>query len=221
MSRALPSVLKQSYENIEVIVAAHGCTDDTVKAVKSLFDRRVRVIEVPRTKTYPPTAENHWFAGPGVPANAALDECKGEWIARVDDDDMWTLDHLELLFCKARKEGVEFISGVHTTNGGEVVPYKYGRKYIGGTQTWMYRSYLRFMKYNPDCWRKKWNRVNDIDLQTRFVNAGVRIGYLSRVIAYVLPRPNEKVVGLKAYIDDRSEKERHYAFTEHNPQQQH
>ena len=70
---------------------------------------------------------------------------------------------------------------------------------IGGVSTWLYRSYLKFMKYNIDCWRKKWNRVNDIDLSLRFYKAGVRMGFLEEVLAYIIPRPGEESVGLEAY----------------------
>ena len=71
---------------------------------------------------------------------------------------------------------------------------------IGGTSTWLYRSYLKFMKYNPDCWRKEWNKVNDIDLSLRLFHAGTRMGFLNEVHAYVLPRSGEDTVGLDAYI---------------------
>ena len=81
-------------------------------------------------------------------------------------------------------------------------PYNVNGKLIGGTQTWLYRGYLKFMKYNPDCWRKKWNKVNDTDLQERMVNAGVRIGYLDEITAHVRPRPGETEVGLRAYLDN-------------------
>ena len=83
---------------------------------------------------------------------------------------------------------------------------------IGGVQTWLYRSYLKFFRYNPDCWRKSWNRVNDTDLQDRMFRAGVRMGYLDKVVAKVLPRPGETSVGLKAYLEDRDNKERQFAF---------
>ena len=86
--RALPSVLAQTYTNLEIIVAAHGCTDDTVGRVLALGDKRIRLIEVERRRTYPPTAENHWFAGPVAPLNAALKTARGVYIARVDDDDI-------------------------------------------------------------------------------------------------------------------------------------
>lgn len=83
---------------------------------------------------------------------------------------------------------------------------------IGGTQTWLYRSYLRFFRYNINCWRKSWNRVNDTDLQDRMFRAGVRIGFLDQVVAYVLPRPKETTVGLEAYWLTEQEKSVHYKF---------
>jgi hypothetical protein len=84
---------------------------------------------------------------------------------------------------------------------------------IGGVQTWLYRSYLRFFKYNVECWRKSWNRVWDVDLQDRLVRAGVRTGFLDRVVAYVLPRPGEVTVGLEAYRLSEREKLDHFKFS--------
>lgn len=211
LSRALPSVRAQTWRNLEIIVAAHGCTDGTERRLAG-YDARLRVIKVPRTQTYPPTAENHWLAGPVVPANAALKACRGEWIARIDDDDTWTPDHLEKLLTLAVHGGYEFVSSAHATHQGPVKPYDLDGVLIGGTQTWLYRSYLKFFRYNPACWRKRWDRVNDTDLQRRMFNAGVRMGYLPEVTAYVLPRPGENVVGLKAYRDNKREIEKNLAF---------
>ena len=45
---------------------------------------------------------------------------------------------------------------------------------IGGVQTWLNAGYLKFAKYNINCWRKSWNKVNDIDLQYRLYNCGVK-----------------------------------------------
>ena len=55
------------------------------------------------------------------------------------------------------------------------------------------------MKYNLNCWRKEWNKVWDIDLSLRIFHAGVRMGFLEEVVAYVIPRPGEKSIGLDAY----------------------
>ena len=211
LSRALPSIRAQTYRNIEIIVAAHGCTDGTAYRLIG-YDPRLRIIEVPRTRTYSPTAENHWLAGPVVPANAALKACRGEWIARIDDDDSWTPTHLEKLLGFAIDNNYEFVSSGHATHVGPIDPYDLDGVKVGGTQTWVYRSYLRFMKYNPDCWKKKIDRVNDTDLQRRMRNAGVRMGYLPEVTAYVLPRPGENAIGLRAYRENKREIEQKFAF---------
>jgi len=218
MTRALPSVLKQTYGNIEIIVAAHGSSEENIRAlarasVEVYFAERDFVpLCVPRYSAYPPTAENHWLAGPVAPANAALRLAKGDWIARIDDDDTWTPDRLEKLLCFAQANDFEFVSAAHETHEGKVAPYDLMGTKIGGTQTWLYRSYLRFFRYNPDCWRKTWHRVNDTDLQHRMWRAGVRMGYLDEVVAKVLPRPGENAVGLRAYREDRANKERQMAF---------
>jgi glycosyltransferase involved in cell wall biosynthesis len=212
LSRALPSVLAQTYTNIEIIVAAHGCTDGTVELCRRIDDSRLRVVEVPRRQTYPPTVENHWAAGPVAPANAALKLCRGDWIARIDDDDMWSPVHLEKMLRFADIGGFEFVSAAHQTHEGRVEPYNLGGTRVGGTQTWLYRSYLKMFRYNPDCWRKSWNRVNDTDLQDRMHKAGVRMGYLDEVTAYVYPRPGESSVGLRAYKEDIIKKERALSF---------
>jgi glycosyltransferase involved in cell wall biosynthesis len=199
VGRALKSVQRQSYPYWRAIVAAHGCTDDTEERVMRFGDYRVSCLKVPRRQTYPQTAENHWFAGPVAPINAALSISSGEWIARIDDDDTWTPDHLASLLSFARDGNYEFVSGAHATHEGKVAPYDLAGVKVGGTQTWLYRSYLKFFRYNPDCYRKKVDRVNDTDIQDRFRRAGVRMGYLDKVVAHVLPRPGESDVGLKAY----------------------
>lgn len=217
LRRGLASVCNQTYRNLEIIVAAHGCTDGTVPAVKAIAkgDRRIKVLEVPRKQTYPPTPENHWFAGPVVPANAALKAATGDWIARNDDDDEWTPDHIEKLLRFAQQGDYEFVSSAYQREEDgvcEVVPHDGEDPPIGGTQTWLYRSYLKFMRYNPDCWRKTWNMVNDTDLADRFRKAGVRIGCLDEVTTYIRPRPGEVTVGLTAYKLDAEKTLERYAF---------
>ena len=63
-----------------------------------------------------------------------------------------------------------------------------------GVSTWLYRSYLKFMRYNLDCWRKKWNRVWDIDLSLRFyIEPVLEWGSLEEVLSYIIiPRLEKK-----------------------------
>ena len=216
MERAIPSVLAQSYKNFELVIVGDHCTDDTEKLVSEIKDERVRFYNLPeRGYRYPETAENHWLAGPVTAANKALELVRGKWIARIDDDDIWTEDHIELLLRYAQKAEKEFVSAGYVTERHKkriVVNVKNERPRIGGTQTWLYRSYLKFFKYNINCWRKSWNRVNDTDLQNRFFCAGVTMDFLDKVVAYVLPRPGEATVGLEAYRIQEKEKEEHFRF---------
>lgn len=203
IDRAVSSVLAQTYTHFELIIVGDHCTDDTEARVARIRDPRIRFYNLPKRRPrYPETVENHWFAGPVMAANRALELVRGQWIARIDDDDIWTEDHLEALYTHAHRGGYEFVSGAYVAErDGErkVVNAEDDVPRVGGTQTWLYRSYLRCFRYNIHCWRKSWNRVNDVDLQMRMWSAGVRMGFLDRVVAYVLPRPGEKTVGLDAY----------------------
>ncbi len=216
LDRAVKTVLAQTYKNFEFIIVGDCCTDHTAEAVGKIKDNRIRFYNLPkRSYRYPPTAENHWLAGPVVAANQALSMARGKWIARIDDDDLWTPDHLENLLNFAQAGNYEFVSAAYEAEryGQRVVIDEKGKTpRIGGTQTWFYRSYLKFMRYNINCWRKSWNRVNDTDLQDRFYKAGVHMGFLEKVVAYVLPRPGEKNIGLSAYRESAAKHEDHFKF---------
>lgn len=208
--RSIPSILAQTYNNWELIVCAHDCTDGTQDYIRSLNDPRVSVIDVKRVMHFPHKAENYWFSGRVDPSNAGLAACRGPWIATNDDDDVWSPDHLERLIRYAYYRDLEFVSGQSIGPNGPIPPYNLNGVEVGGVQTWLYRSYLASFRFNRQSWRKSWNRVCDTDLQQRFRNAGVRMGYLSFPICTILPRPGETTIGLKAYVRDAAETEEHF-----------
>jgi glycosyltransferase involved in cell wall biosynthesis len=214
IDRAVKSILSQTYTNFELIIIGDCCKDNTTELVKSIDDKRIRYFNIPkRGYRYPPTAINHWFNGSTVASNVALSMVKGAWIARNDDDDIWTEDHLEKLLNFAIDNDVEFASSNYKTvcdGKEEIIKNSKDEIPIGGTQTWLYRSYLKLFKYNINCWRKKWNRVNDTDLQERIYKAGVKIGYLDDVTTVIYPRPGETHIGSKAYLSKKNEYETFY-----------
>lgn len=228
--RSVPSVLGQTYKNFELIILGDHCTDGTEEFVAGIKDPRIKFYNLPkRGYRYPPTAENHWLAGPVVAANKALEMVSGKWIARLDDDDIWTPDHLEILVKFAVEGNYEFVSSSYTREyrgkkevvGGARADdpyYNPGKKgegigpKVGGTCTWLYRSYLKFFRYNINCWRKSWNRVNDVDLTQRIFHAGVRMGHIDKSLAWYLPRPGEEAIGLEAYQKAEEKKEEYYKF---------
>ncbi len=217
MERSLKSILLQTYKNLEIVVVADNCSDDTIERVRAL-DPKIRVIENRRKKSFPHKAENYWFAGRVDPANAGLDACTGDWIATNDDDDVWLPDHVEQLLRFAQKGNYEFVSGGSTKRGTNynrtvpIPPYSVNGVLVGGIQTWLYRSYLKSFKFNRQCWRKRWNRVCDTELQDRFVLAGVRMGYFKETVTEIVTRPGETDIGLKAYVRDSKATEQHFAF---------
>lgn len=233
IDRAVSSILAQTYKNFELLIIGDHCTDNTEELLSKIDDPRIKFYNLSRrVRRYPDDISIHWLAGPVVPANKALELAQGKWIARVDDDDMWTPDHIEELLCFAQSGRYEFVSASYIgerynlrkiISGTGARDAYYTRKNkpvkgynpkIGGTSTWLYRSYLRFFKYNINCWRKSWNRVNDIDISMRMFSAGVRMGFLDKVLAYVLPRPEELTIGLDAYKVTALEKKMHFKFEE-------
>jgi glycosyltransferase involved in cell wall biosynthesis len=77
---ALASVQKQSYKNWELIVIDDASTDDTQKIVASFIqnDPRIRYVR---------QAQN---VGIARNRNTGLTEAKGEFVAVLDSDDIWT-----------------------------------------------------------------------------------------------------------------------------------
>jgi len=72
---AVGSILDQSYDDFEFVIVNDGSTDDTAKYLADLADVRVKVIH----------REN---GGTAAAANEGLTHCTGEYIARVDADDI-------------------------------------------------------------------------------------------------------------------------------------
>jgi len=79
----IQSVLNQSYCQLELIVVDDGSTDRSAEVVKSVFDRRLRLIQKPN-------------GGPSSARNRGVREAKGEWVYFIDADDLMesnTLSH--------------------------------------------------------------------------------------------------------------------------------
>ena len=80
--QTLASVLRQRDVDLEVIVVDDGSGEDVAGAVATLSDERVRVVRNERSQ------------GVARARNRGLEEARGEWIAFVDDDDLWAPDKL-------------------------------------------------------------------------------------------------------------------------------
>lgn len=201
VERTLPSILNQTYSNFEVVIVGDGPTDNTRELISSVHDKRIHYFEIPHYAKYPLDAKSRWFVGGVPPRNFGLAMARGLWIAELDDDDIFLPDHVESLLHFAEEGNYELTSAAYIRRKygkQEIVDARGENPRVGGIETWFYRSYLRMFTYNIDSWRKNYNCPQEIDRQMRMYNAGVRMGFLDKVVTSVLPIPGSETVGLDA-----------------------
>jgi glycosyltransferase involved in cell wall biosynthesis len=208
VDRTLPSIFAQTYDNFEVIIVGDCCIDDTPNILATVTDPRVKFINLSKRTKYPDDPKLRWFISGVEPCNHALDIAQGKWIAYFDDDDIMAPDYLESLLRFAQGGNYEFVAGLYEEER-EGVKSILGQKSdvypeYGGHSTWLYRSYLKFFKYNINSWRKSYNCPQDIDLQLRMKQAGVRMEILNEVVSYIRPRPGLTTVGLNARFESEA-----------------
>ena len=111
IGETIGSILGQTYREIELLVVADGCTDDTPGVVASFNDPRARLMSQPGS------------GGPAAPRNAAAAVAKGKYIAFCDDDDLWEPRKLELQIALMERErdlALTYTKGVNFGAQGEL-----------------------------------------------------------------------------------------------------
>lgn len=109
LERCVPSVLGQTYENLELIVVGDGCTDETEKNMQTIKDPRLRFVNLPERGQYPKDPRRRWMVA-GTPAmNKGLSMAGGDFITHLDDDDEYVPDRLEKLTRFAAENECDFV----------------------------------------------------------------------------------------------------------------
>lgn len=100
IEECLLSVLKQSYQNIEVIVINDGSSDNTLTTIENviLSDSRVRLISQSN-------------AGVSVARNTGLDAATGDYVVFIDGDDWVEPNFVESIVSYALTTGADVIKG--------------------------------------------------------------------------------------------------------------
>jgi glycosyltransferase involved in cell wall biosynthesis len=83
IAESIQSVIDQTYINWELLIVDDCSTDNTDEVVSAFKDERIRFFH------------NAMNSGAALTRNYALREAKGEWIAFLDSDDLWTPEKLE------------------------------------------------------------------------------------------------------------------------------
>jgi glycosyltransferase involved in cell wall biosynthesis len=96
---ALPSALGQEDVKLEIVVVDDGSTDETAKKLQERSDVRLRVVRHERPQ------------GVARARNAGIRAARGEWIAFLDDDDLWAPRKLRVQLDAAADEDASFAYG--------------------------------------------------------------------------------------------------------------
>ena len=211
VDRTLPSILEQTYSQVEAVIIGDHCIDDTAHRIRRINDPRVRFVDLPKRGSYPSDPKSRWFVQGSFPRNVGLRLARGKWLGWISDDDILLPNHVESLLRFAQKGDYEFVSAAYIAErygGKKVVDVKDVTPRIGGMPTWLYRSYLKCFKWNPQSWRKSWDRPCDYDLKFRMHRAGVRMGFLDKVVAHVPPVEGTQTIGLEAQLLCAAERSR-------------
>jgi glycosyltransferase involved in cell wall biosynthesis len=193
--RGLASVLRQSYERLEVIVVGNACTDDTADAVDAVGDSRVRFVNLPYQEPEPEDEMRRWVNSGSVPINHGLAIASGSWIAIQHDDDEWDARYLETVL-RAAQEGRAEIAycRARVVHGptGKPMSFEVGAfpPVMGhfGSQYSIFHSGLRFFGYDRAC---AWlDEPNDWNFARRMWEAGVRFYFVPSTLAtyHLTPR---------------------------------
>jgi glycosyltransferase involved in cell wall biosynthesis len=184
VGRTIPSILNQTYRNLEVVIVGDCCRDDTEERIRSLEDPRIRFFNLPRRGDYPSRDWARWMVAGTEPANRAIEMASGDWFAPLDDDDEFSRDHIEALLDYAISNDLEMVYGkvdMELDDGTwiEKGSYPLAVEEISRMSA-LYRCGLRFFRYDVDSW--KYREPADWNMWRRMKEAGVRIGFLNRVV---------------------------------------
>lgn len=188
VERALPSVLRQTYENFEIVIVGDACAEEHVQRIKFWMeakgDPRIRFHNLPVRGSYHSDPYRHWGVAGVAPRNMAIELAKGEWLAPLDDDDEFSENHIESLLDFARGGGHEFVYGVvrHEKKDGSWTE-------LGSTPlregeichlSVLYHRRLSFLRYDLRAWR--YDEPADWNMWRRMRKAGAKIGFLDKVV---------------------------------------
>jgi glycosyltransferase involved in cell wall biosynthesis len=79
----IESVLQQTFADFEILVINDGSTDATLDILSKIIDPRIQIFSYANARQ-------------AASRNRGLERAKGDYIAFLDADDLWTMDKLEL-----------------------------------------------------------------------------------------------------------------------------
>jgi glycosyltransferase involved in cell wall biosynthesis len=188
-SRSLPSILAQSYGELEVIVVGDHADSSTEGAVRDLGDERVTFRNLSHRVHISDDPERHRLVGATMARNEATRLARGRWIVEFDDDDAMRCDCIERLIERTLDDHPEAVYGRALLRVEEGPLFEIGSFPPElGQFTWaagMYHSGLRFLQ--RELFAADLGVPGDWFLAERMLRAGVRFGMVDAVLCDIYP----------------------------------
>jgi hypothetical protein len=188
-SRSLPSILAQSYGELEVIVVGDEADASTKEVVRDIADPRVSFHNLPHRVHISDDPWRHWLVAATMARNEATRRATGRWIVQFDDDDAMHEDCVERLLERARRDKLEAVYGRVRALSGQGSLYELGVfPPEHGQFTWaagMYHAGLGFLR--RELFAADLGVPGDWFLAERMLRAGVRFGMVDAVLCDIYP----------------------------------
>jgi len=191
IEEAIDSILIQTFEDFEFIILDDCSTDGTWQKILNKAKEDTRIVP----------EKNEVNSGIALTLNRALAISKGEYIVRMDSDDISLPDRIETLLSEMDKRGLDIMGSSTITineNGAEIGGYKPLVEHIDIVNTVQYASpilhiwickkelYLKIGEYrNPP--------VEDYDFLLRCISNGAKLGNSPRQLYKVRMRGGNTV----------------------------
>jgi glycosyltransferase involved in cell wall biosynthesis len=112
ISKAIDSVLAQTYSNWELLISDDGSTDNTSAVVKKYLERD------PRIKYF-----FHEQVGAPISRNFVAKKAEGNYLAVIDSDDWYRTDHLSVQFEFLKSHQADIVYSPVVVSGSEANAY--------------------------------------------------------------------------------------------------
>ena len=147
---AVENVLQQSYTDFEILVVDDGSTDDTASVFKQISDDRVRYYHKPN-------------GGQSSARNLGIVKSNGEYIAFLDEDDLWPDDYLRTVINQldVKKDyGATYTRVIELHPDGSKKELSTSKRYRSGWITKYYFDFSPCLMPSATCFRKSvWKNV--------------------------------------------------------------
>jgi len=182
--RCLPSLLRQDYRNLQIVVVGDCCTDDTEQRVAALDDARIEFVNLRERGKYPEEPRHRWMVAGTVAINHAMSLARGDFVTHLDDDDEHSPDRVSKLLQLMRSTRADIVW--HPFDF-ERVPDEWHVNHAPrfavnnvSTSSVFYHRWLKSVEWDINAWRYNepgdWNRFRKIRfLGVRAVRAPERL----------------------------------------------